>query len=70
MSKFKLTQPELTGYPTREEARAEAARRESGFQAWLPGQVPELEQKYWAQRPEQRGERLWMQSPNTRMVNW
>ena len=70
VSRFDITQPELTGYPTREEARAEKARREQAFQAWLPGQVPGLEQEYWAQPPAARGERLYMQSPNVRTLNW
>ena len=70
VSKFKLTQPELTGYSTREEARTEKARREQKFAAWLPGQVPGLKQEYWGQRPTERGERLYMQSPNVRELSW
>jgi len=70
VSSFKATQPRLTGFPTREEARAEATRREQAFRAWLPTQVAGLEEKYWAQRPAQRGERLWMQQPTMRTVNW
>ena len=69
-SQFEAGLPPLTGYPTREEARAESASREKGLQAWLGGQTPELEQKYWGQRPAQRGERLYMQSPNVRTINW
>lgn len=60
----------LKGYPTPEEARAEAARRASGFEAWLPKQVPELEQQYYEQRPYARGERYQEQSPTLRAVNW
>jgi len=70
VSKYKATQPRLTGYPTREEARAEAGRREAGFAGWLGGQMPGVEQEYWGQRPAERGERLWMQQPTMRTVNW
>ena len=69
-SEFQATQPTLTGFPTREEARAEATRRESGWQAWLSERTPELEQEYWSQRPAERGERLYMQQPTMRAVNW
>jgi len=69
-SQFEAQAGRLTGYPTREEARAEATRREAGFQSWLGGEVPGLEQKYWAQRPAERGERPYMQSPNVRGLNW
>ena len=69
-SEFQATQPTLTGFPTREEARAEATRREQAFQAWLPQQIPGREQEYWSQRPTERGERLWMQAPNVVAKNW
>jgi len=69
-SQFEAQAGRLTGYPTREEARAEATRREAGFQSWLGGEVPGLKQEYWAQRPAERGERLYMQSPNVRPLNW
>ena len=69
-TEYQAGQPRLTGYPTREEARAEATRREAGWQAWLPQRVPKLEQEYWAQRPAERGERLYMQAPVMRAVNW
>lgn len=62
--------PRLTGFPTREEARAEAAKREAGFSAWLTGQTPELEQEYWGQRPYARGEQYSQYSPTLRTVNW
>jgi len=70
VSKYKATQPRLTGYPTREEARAEAGRREAGFGGWLGGETPELEQKYWGQTPLMRGERPYMYQPTMRTVNW
>ena len=70
VSRFQSTQPRLTGFPTREEARAEAARREAGFEAWLPGQMPTVEQKYWGQTPLMRGERPYMYQPTLRTVNW
>ena len=60
----------LTGFPTREEARTEAERRESGWQSWLSQRMPETEQEYYTQRPTERGERLWMQAPAIRTVNW
>jgi len=60
----------LTGFPTREAARAEAARREQGWQAWLTEKRPEVREEYYAQRPAQRGERLWMQRPTVRAVAW
>jgi len=69
-SQFEAGMPRQTGFPTREGARTEAARREAGFQAWLGGEVPELEQKYWGQRPGERGERPYMQSPNIRELGW
>jgi len=69
-SQYKAGLPRLTGFPTREEARAEAAKRESGFQAWLGQQTPGIYQEYMAQRPAERGERLWMQQPTMRTVNW
>lgn len=62
--------PRLTGYPTREEARAEATRRETGWEAWLGEKRPEVYQEYMTQRPAERGERLWMQQPTMREVNW
>lgn len=62
--------PPLTGFPTREEARAEAARRESAWEAWLPSQLPDVRQDYYAQRPAERGERYWVQSPTLRTVAW
>jgi len=69
-SEFQATQPRLTGFPTREEARAEATRREQAWQGWLPGQAPGMYQEYMGQRPAQRGERLWMQAPTLRTANW
>jgi len=69
-SEFQATQPELTGFPTREAARTEETRRKQAWQGWLSGRTPELEQEYWGQRPEQRGERLWMQTPTMRTANW
>jgi len=69
-SQFEAQAGRLTGFPTREEARAEATRREAGFQSWLGGEVPGLKQEYWAQRPADRGERPYMQSPNVREYNW
>jgi len=70
VSQFRTTQPELTGYATREEARAEKARRESRFKAWLPKQEYGLYQEYASQRPGERGERLYMQAPTMRTANW
>jgi len=67
---FEAGLPRPVGYPTREAARAEAARRERGFEAWLPKQMPEVREEYWSQRPAARGERLWMQQPTLRAVNW
>jgi len=69
-SEFQATQPKLTGFPTPGEARAEATQREQVWQGWLGGRTPELEQEYWRQRPEQRGERRWMQAPTMRTANW
>ena len=69
-SQFEAQAGRLTGFPTREEARAEASRREAGFQSWLGGEVPGLKQEYLAQHPAERGERLYMQSPNVRGINW
>lgn len=60
----------LTGYSTREEARAEASRRESGWQAWLGERMGETTQEYYGQRPQERGERMWMQQPTLRSANW
>jgi len=58
------------GFPTREEARTEAAQRESGWQNWLSQRMPETRQEYWGQRPADRGERYYMYSPATRAVSW
>jgi len=60
----------LTGFPTREEARAEAQRRETGWSAWLTEKTPEITQDYYMQRPTDRGERMWMQEPTLRTANW
>lgn len=69
-SEFQATQPRLTGFPTREAARAEAGRREQAWTGWLGGMAPEIEQRYWGQRPAERGERFWMQQPTMRAINW
>jgi len=69
-TQYEATQPREIGYPTREEARAEAARREAGFEAWLPTQTPELEKQFWAQSPYERGERPGTFAPRIRSVNW
>lgn len=62
--------PPITGYPTREAARVESVRRERGFEAWLGEKRPEVREEYYMQRPAERGERLWMQQPTLRAVNW
>jgi len=67
---FEAGMPQETGYATPTEARAAALQRESMFQAWLPQQEASMYQKYMGQRPEQRGERLWMQAPTMRTLNW
>ncbi|MCJ7805897.1 hypothetical protein MUP46_04630 [Patescibacteria group bacterium] len=69
-AKYEAGVGQMKGYSTPEEARAEAARRASGFEAWLPKQVPELKQQYYEQRPYARGERYQEQSPTLRAVNW
>lgn len=60
--------PTLTGFPTREEARAEAERRETGFERWLPKQMQGLKQQFWAQAPWQREERPGTFAPRVRSV--
>ena len=60
----------LTGFPTRDEARDFAREREQSFQDWLTGMTPEIERRYWAQRPAQRGEKLYAFSPWMRTINW
>lgn len=60
----------LTGYPTREAARAEATKREGGFEAWMTERLPETTQEYYMQRPYERGERYQAYSPTHRTVNW
>jgi hypothetical protein len=70
LSRFQATQPRLTGYPTREEARAEADRRKAAFGAWLGQESPEIYQKYMGQPPLMRGERPYMYQPTMRTVNW
>jgi hypothetical protein len=69
-SEYEAGLSRLTGYPTREEARTEAEKRESGFQAWLTEQTPEIYQEYMGQRPTERGERLYQYAPTMRTVNW
>jgi len=69
-AEYKAEVGRLGGFPTREEARAEAGRRETGWKSWLGERMPETTQEYYAQRPAQRGERLWMQAPSLRKVNW
>ena len=69
-SEFQATQPRPTGFPTPEAARAEAGRREQAWTGWLGEMTPEIEQRYYAQRPAERGERLWMQAPTMRSINW
>ena len=65
---YEATLPRLTGYPTREQARTEAAKRESGWQAWLATQMPEVESQFWRQTPYERGERPGTFAPATRTV--
>jgi len=67
-SRFKAEVGPLIGSATPEEARAEAARRQQAFQAWLPRQISGVEEEYYAQRPAQRGERYFMQAPVTRQM--
>ena len=62
--------PQERGYATPTEARAAAAKRESMFQAWLPQQEAGMYQDYMGQRPAERGERLFMQAPTMRTINW
>jgi hypothetical protein len=69
-AEFEAGLPRLTGYETREEARAEATKRESGFAAWLSEETPEIYQEYMGQRPAERGERYYVQAPTTRVTNW
>jgi len=69
-TQYEATQPRLTGYPTREEARAEAERREAGFKAWLPAQLPTVEAEFWGQAPAQRGERPQVYNPRSRYIAW
>ena len=69
-AEYKAEVGRLGGFPTREEARTEAGRRETGWESWLGERMPETTQEYYAQRPAQRGERLWMQAPSLREVNW
>ena len=69
-TQFTATQPRLTGYPTRERARAEAERREAGFKAWLPVQLPTVEAEFWGQAPAQRGERPQVYNPRSRYIAW
>lgn len=69
-TEYQTGMPRLTGFPTREEARAEAGRREAGFEAWLPKQLPELEQKFWAQAPWKREERPGLFAPRIRTVSF
>ena len=69
-TQYEATQPRLTGYPTREEARAEAERREVGFKAWLPAQLPTVEAEFWGQAPAQRGERPQVYNPRLRYIAW
>jgi len=60
----------LTGFPTREEARAEAARREQAWEGWLTRATPEIYQDYMGQRPSARGEKYHEYSPTLRSVNF
>jgi len=60
--------PTLTGFPTREEARAEAEKRQTGFEAWLPQQIPAVEEQFWAQSPRQRWEAPGTFAPRIRTV--
>lgn len=69
-SEFEGTQPRMTGSPTEEGATLEAERRERLFKGWLGEMTPEIEQRYWEQRPSQRGEKLYAYSPPTRTINW
>lgn len=69
-TQYEATQPTLTGYPTREEARAEATRREAGFEAWLPTQLKTVESEFWGQRPTVRGERPAAYAPRMRYTAW
>lgn len=60
----------LQGFPSEEEALANAQNIEQGFQGWLTEQVPGVYQEYMGQRPYMRGERYSDYSPTTRLVNW
>lgn len=67
-TQYQATQPRLTGFPTREEARTEAERREAGFEAWLPKQIPAVEEQFWAQAPRRRWEAPGTFAPRIRSV--
>lgn len=69
-AEYESTLPRETGFATREEARAEAAKREKGWAGWLQSELPEVRQEYYMQRPYARGERYAEQSPTLRAVNW
>ena len=69
-TQYEATQQRLTGYPTRERARAEAGRRETGFEAWLSTQLPAVEEEFWGQPPARRGERPAAYAPRMRHINW
>ena len=67
---FEATQPRPTGYATREEARTEAARRETEFQNWTNRKLPEMEAEFWEQSPYQREERPSIFAPRLRSVSY
>ena len=67
---WEATQPKLTGYPTPQEARAEATRRETAFGQWLPTQTKKMMEQFYVQAPPERGERPAYFAPRLRSVNF
>ena len=55
---------------TEEAALVGAEHREKQWRSWLTQETPEIEERYWSQRPQQRGEQLWAYNPPTRTINW
>ena len=62
--------PRLTGFPTREAARTEATKREAGLEQWLGAQESALEERFYMQRPYERGERPSLFAPRLREVSY
>ena len=68
--RFDVIEGRMPEFGSREAAEEHALGVEGRWKSWLTGQTPELEEQYWSQRPQQRGEKLFEYAPAMRAINW